>query len=111
MNRYIKIYHLNKYFIINSTHLIHRLCLIHRQGYPTKWFAKKCYIFVNKYRICKIQRVLTNILQSLQLSYKYIISLANMTVWQAITSKDKFIFSLATRISLKILSETVRISF
>ena len=38
---------------------------------------------MNKYRICKIQRVLTNILQSLQLSYKYIISLANMTVWQA----------------------------
>ena len=45
-----------------------------------------CYIFVNIRFAAKFKRVLTNILQSLQLSYKYIISLANMTVCQAITS-------------------------
>ena len=50
-----------------------------------------CYIFVNKYRICKIQRVLTNILQSLQLSCKYIISLANMTVWQMAIKPSKVV--------------------
>ena len=40
-------------------------------------------------------------MQSLQLAYKYIISMVNMTALQAITIKDTFIFSLATSFLVK----------